>query len=615
MSIAAVSPRGLNQGAINKITTDTPSQLTMGAAKVIPAMQALQIEMESDSDQLFGDEEVKDTYSKTVAIKGTCTHGQIDLDTLAEITGGAYSASGTTPNQVSRVTLGPPESLPYFRLRALVLYVGDLFGGEMVQEITKCKLTSLTIKKASKTYAVVEFGFSGQAPKYPAAYSLGGLELRETAAGLVDAVDYTDRRLVLPVWQPDSSNGTWTPTTGSNYLRNRVQVAISLTDSLTWSRVLGIGTHTLNVYCYKFVTAGILTVYVDGVAVGTLDLYAASPSNTSVSLAFLITTAGNHEIKCEITGKNASSSGYAAYLSDVIVTGPDYSRTNTLPRLEQITHSIRPAEYTDNDGTVTVATPGGAYPEQLEQTALGDWMEWTVWLDPGTYSLKAFLGKTSDGGSTTFYADGVAVGSAFDGYNSSTVAPATQTIGSFSVTRRKLVTIKALTTGKNASSTGYRRSVSWIQLVQTAAGNSLLDGVLSATTIHLSPWNSDGNTNFATTAYNASQLLTYWIRSSSGAQNAEIYWDGITLEAGTYEVVLVGVKGGSSGKVHVLFDSDDLGEIDLYAASTTYNQILSVEITVDETKSARLSLKMVDKNASSSSYTGQISYVTLKKVS
>lgn len=87
------------------------------------------------------------------------------------------------------------------------------------------------------------------------------------------------------------------------------------------------------------------------------------------------------------------------------------------------------------------------------------------------------------------------------------------------------------------------------------------------------------------------------------------------LPAGTYTITVHYVKSGISGKLTVTFAGSALGaDIDLYAASNTYNQKTTYTgVTVTSNALWGIGLLVDSKNASSSGYSAYISRVHIER--
>jgi hypothetical protein len=113
-------------------------------------------------------------------------------------------------------------------------------------------------------------------------------------------------------------SGNWTVGNSSNarhswYLYNS---SFADTDSIEFDIFIGAGTYDLEMVGQYNSDQPIIDVYVDGVEVGTVDLYGPGTPfilNEEIQIAdnLVIGESGNHIIRVTIDGKNASSSGYA----------------------------------------------------------------------------------------------------------------------------------------------------------------------------------------------------------------------------------------------------------------------------------------------------------------
>lgn len=106
------------------------------------------------------------------------------------------------------------------------------------------------------------------------------------------------------------------------------QTGAAQNDAWEQAFVLAAGTYTLYVNGRLGGAAGIQTLSIDGVALGTtLDWYAASPAlNTVKSIgSIVIASGGRHVLSCVMATKNASSSGYDAAITILWFVPSDYT--------------------------------------------------------------------------------------------------------------------------------------------------------------------------------------------------------------------------------------------------------------------------------------------------
>lgn len=130
--------------------------------------------------------------------------------------------------------------------------------------------------------------------------------------------------------------------------------------------------------------------------------------------------------------------------------------------------------------------------------------------------------------------------------------------------------------------------------------------------ITLIPLFATGNTNWNSLQYTANMANAYEL-FSSGAQNASRWWD-LDLAAGQYDLDLLVATFASAGIISVQIDGTTQALIDTYSSSTAYGVRKTARISVNTSGTHRLALTMATKNASSSSYFGDLSNLQLRRV-
>jgi hypothetical protein len=109
--------------------------------------------------------------------------------------------------------------------------------------------------------------------------------------------------------------GTWNRTAWSPAVDGRYRRSGGLGNYWEFAIVTDAGTWTFDILHHQAASGGILTVTVDGASVGTIDCYAASDTaNVFTAFTGISLTAGRHTVRMEVTGQNASSSGFIALL-------------------------------------------------------------------------------------------------------------------------------------------------------------------------------------------------------------------------------------------------------------------------------------------------------------
>ena len=113
-------------------------------------------------------------------------------------------------------------------------------------------------------------------------------------------------------------SGTWGTAPNTNQILN-LQFDNSLgnlNDEIEYKFFSKRGTFILSILTITKPNGGIATVYIDGIAQGTIDFYAdVTNYNTIVTLEISIPSDGDHTLNFKVTGKNASSTGYVITIS------------------------------------------------------------------------------------------------------------------------------------------------------------------------------------------------------------------------------------------------------------------------------------------------------------
>ena len=109
--------------------------------------------------------------------------------------------------------------------------------------------------------------------------------------------------------------GTWIHSIGGGraYAYWLLNSPAALNDEIEYTVFAGAGTKTFELFCSTGIGRGIITVYLDDVSLGTIDLY-SDPSELNVfkPLAATVVGGGAHTIRIKVTGKNPLATGYAA---------------------------------------------------------------------------------------------------------------------------------------------------------------------------------------------------------------------------------------------------------------------------------------------------------------
>lgn len=95
--------------------------------------------------------------------------------------------------------------------------------------------------------------------------------------------------------------------------------------------------------------------------------------------------------------------------------------------------------------------------------------------------------------------------------------------------------------------------------------------------------------------------------NSSAANNDEIHFGSLTLNAGTYKISFATIKFINRGIIEILLGSTSLGTYDCYNGSIIYNSVGSLTYSPTTRVTGNLRFKVTGKNASSSGYTIAVS--------
>lgn len=99
--------------------------------------------------------------------------------------------------------------------------------------------------------------------------------------------------------------------------------------------------------------------------------------------------------------------------------------------------------------------------------------------------------------------------------------------------------------------------------------------------------------------------------NSSASQNDSYSWGPLVFPPGDYDLILIHRKSNNFGKIHLLIDGVDQGNIDTYAASSSFNEVGTISFSLSSATTGTLQLKVSDKNASSSAYVMYLQGVVL----
>lgn len=99
----------------------------------------------------------------------------------------------------------------------------------------------------------------------------------------------------------------------------------------------------------------------------------------------------------------------------------------------------------------------------------GDWSEWDVWVDAGTWRIDFSCLTSGSSGVVQWSLDGVDVGATIDNYSASTVTDVQKAVTDITVTEAGVYPLRVRLSGKNASSSGYRFYLQALAMRRTGA--------------------------------------------------------------------------------------------------------------------------------------------------
>lgn len=154
MPIATVTKvLGINDMKISELLVDSGATLTYDTSVDVPGITKLSLTPSYVEKELRGDEALLDTYQRLDAVEFSFDHVKVSLDVLEIISGGALTASGTTPNQKQTLTVLNSNTAKYFKLEGKINYT-DLTGGDAHIILYKCK-GQFKIELQTEEYAVI----------------------------------------------------------------------------------------------------------------------------------------------------------------------------------------------------------------------------------------------------------------------------------------------------------------------------------------------------------------------------------------------------------------------------------------------------------------------------
>lgn len=104
-------PRGLSDLQVAPLVGDTP-----GTWVDIPGARTLSFNVEADSDELEGDNQIIAKVRNAPSLSGNIETGRINLSSQATMIGGEVETEGETPNSISELKQSAGSDIVYFTL-------------------------------------------------------------------------------------------------------------------------------------------------------------------------------------------------------------------------------------------------------------------------------------------------------------------------------------------------------------------------------------------------------------------------------------------------------------------------------------------------------------------
>ena len=137
---------------VAELTADSSSALTYDTAIDISIVSAT-FSKEFFQAELRADGKIKDKYSEFEKITGSFTLAEIDLDTLAVLTGGAVVNSGTGSGEKQTYYHDTSNNPNYFAFGFKSLYSPVGTVGDKHYILRKCKITGIDMGGGDREYS------------------------------------------------------------------------------------------------------------------------------------------------------------------------------------------------------------------------------------------------------------------------------------------------------------------------------------------------------------------------------------------------------------------------------------------------------------------------------
>jgi hypothetical protein len=142
------------------LLTDVTTNPTYATAIDVPGITKVGLSFDLKNVELRGDNRRLDSDTIVLGVKVTFDHAKLSLDALNVFLGSTVTASGSTPNQITKVTGKGTDSCPSFFFGARTPAAGtDVASGDIHLQFPKLKIAKYELGLTEEDYQT----FSGEA--------------------------------------------------------------------------------------------------------------------------------------------------------------------------------------------------------------------------------------------------------------------------------------------------------------------------------------------------------------------------------------------------------------------------------------------------------------------
>lgn len=413
------------------------------------------------------------------------------------------------------------------------------------------------------------------------------------------------RQVLWPQFADRYPTGTWAWAADAGAIWGGLYRTASTGGSLEFDNVvLNPGNYYVKVFCFKTTAYGVYTMYVDGVSTGlTFNFYSAGTDrNAVIEVPYTFSGASGKHTVSFVGANGAGGTAYSGFKQIEIVKATNYSGNNS--NLLPAWNDIPPAMYSSSTATPAFNI-SSTYQWGTRMRVVnggGTLTNYGVWFPGGDASLTVVQTLQSAGGIVSVKVDGVEVAT-INSYDAGAIYSdfSTVSLGTVSPGMHTL-TFEGKSAGTGGSCITY---LQWLRVNYTT-----IDAPIGETFGNQScmfyPWFEDSGEG--KTAINTAAQSHYGYYYNNPASISDKFEFLQNLQAGTYQLIHLGLQAGAGGIVS--FDVDggsDLGQVDLYSGSLTYNVLKTA--TLAGFTPGNLRAKTATKNTLSSNYINYCTYM------